>query len=170
MLCVPSLPMFAYFLGAPGNYVLPSRQLLCEIAITEFTVMLFVCFARAAEFGVLDLFLRNRFWMQLEGGRLRSNKGNFNMPSNEKKTNIVKRGILTKISSFEVGFVLPLLCYRRMNEIDWSNSNALGSYHCNFATAMIIALPELKLDGAKRGRHGGVLAGVVFSKVTSRYV
>lgn len=46
----------------------------------------------------------------------------------------------------------------------------LGCYLYDFASAMIIAIPEWKAEGFRRGRHGHTLPGAVNSRVVSRYV
>lgn len=62
MLCVPTLPMFAYYFGAFGNGRQSSRKLLQKKVIPELAVMSFACVIRAAELSVPDLFLQSRFW------------------------------------------------------------------------------------------------------------
>lgn len=60
MLCVLTPLMFAYFSGAFGIDGQPFSRLLRKTTITEFTVMSFVCFIRAAEVSVPELFLPSR--------------------------------------------------------------------------------------------------------------
>lgn len=48
MSCIPSSPMFAYYSRAFGNKAPRFDQLVLETAMTEFTVMFFVCFVLAA--------------------------------------------------------------------------------------------------------------------------
>lgn len=61
VLCVSTLSMFAYCSGAFGNGGQPYSGLLRGTAITEFTVMYFVCFILAAEFEVFNLFLPSHY-------------------------------------------------------------------------------------------------------------
>lgn len=70
MLCVRAPPMFAYYSGAFDNGGQPSSWMLRETAINRSTVMPFVCFVRAAEFGVPDLFPPNMFCALRDESRL----------------------------------------------------------------------------------------------------
>lgn len=57
MLCDPSLSMFVYFSSVVGENAPQFGSLFFETAITEFTIMSFVCCFQAAEYGVVDLFM-----------------------------------------------------------------------------------------------------------------
>lgn len=89
MFCVPTLPTFAYYPGAFGNGCQLFSWLLCKTAITKSTVMLFVCFIRAAEFGVPDLFLPTRFRALQEKGCVRKNEKDLILLSRKMKANIM---------------------------------------------------------------------------------
>lgn len=56
VLCVPSPPMSAYYLSAFGDNAKRFGYLLLKAAMTKFTIMLFVCFTQADEYGAANSF------------------------------------------------------------------------------------------------------------------
>lgn len=97
-----------------------------KAAISELTKMLLVGFYRAAEFGVLGLFLPSWFRLLRDDSRLRANEGVLISLSRGMKVSITDRGMLTMINDCDVDPVSALLVYARMDEIDWLDSKALG--------------------------------------------
>lgn len=118
MICVPTPPMCACYSGVPANVNHPFGQLLRKTAITMLAVMSFVCFIRAAEFGVPDLFLPSRFRAVRAGGRLCANERVLIPPSSKIEAKIMELGLLKIISDCEVDLVLALLTFSRTSETD----------------------------------------------------
>lgn len=63
-----------------------------------------------------------------------------------------------------------LFAFPRADEIDWTDSRALGWYLYDFNSAMIIAVLEWKAGGCQRGRHGNAFPRTVHLKAVQRYV
>lgn len=101
--------MFAHYSGVFESCGKPVSRLLRETAVMEFTVISFVCFIRAAEFGVPDLFFPSRFCALQEEGCLLASEKNLSLPSCKVKANITGWSLLTMISDCEVYPVLTLL-------------------------------------------------------------
>lgn len=118
MVCVRTLSMFAYSSDSSDCSGQPFSPLLCKTAITRATVMLLVCFVRAAEFGALGLFLPSKFHVLQNDCCHRANKVIHILLSREIKADIVDESLLTMISNCEVDLVSALLAHARMNEID----------------------------------------------------
>lgn len=66
--------------------------------------------------------------------------------------------------------MFALLTNARMNNIDWSVSEASGWYMYNFASVMNMALPKSKAAGCKRGCRGNELPGAEHLLVVLRNV
>lgn len=88
--------------------------------------MLLVCFFRAAEFGVPDLFLPSRPRALQDEGRLCVNEKVPILLSLEMKTSFMDRGLLTRTNHYEVGSLSALLGYTWINEFDLLDSKALS--------------------------------------------
>lgn len=109
LLCVPTLPMFAYSSGAFGNDCQPFSRLLCKIEITEFTVMGLFCFVRAAEFGVPNLFFLNRLCALRDEGCLCANKRVVILLKRKMNAKIMKRVQLMTINDSKVDAASALI-------------------------------------------------------------
>lgn len=88
--------------------------------------MFFASFLQAGEFCVSNLFLQNRFRALQDEGRFRAKERVLISLSQESKSNIMERSLLTIIKTFEVDPVLGLLAYAQMSEIEWQDSDSLG--------------------------------------------
>lgn len=85
--------MFAYYLIVFGNRVQLLSRVLRKVAITNFTVMCFVCFNRAAEFKVSHLFLSGQLHALRDEGLLCANKEVTILLSHEMKASMLDRGL-----------------------------------------------------------------------------
>lgn len=144
-------------------------RLLRETDIIKRTVMSFVCFVWPVGFVEPKMFLSSWFCALLYEGCLRANEGVLISQLRKMKANILERGLPTMIGDCEVDPVLVLLAYARLNEIDRSDSEALGWCLYDFATAIIFAVLEWKANGSKRDRHVTAFSGAVHPKVVLRY-
>lgn len=72
------------------------------------------------------------------------------------KADIRDQGLVKIIRVCELVPVAALLAFNLANQIDWTDLEALDWYMYNFASVLIIAVPERKADGCKtwtpRGR------------------
>lgn len=75
--------------------------------------MSFVCFVRAAELGVIHLFIPSSFRALQDEGRLHANKRVVIPLSREMKANIMDPGLLMQISNCEVDPVFALWLTRK---------------------------------------------------------
>lgn len=67
--------MFAYYTSAFGDNALGFGPLLHETAMTELTIIYFVCFIHAAEYCVADLFTPAHLRRITDDDQPRTNKG-----------------------------------------------------------------------------------------------
>lgn len=101
--------MFAYYSAAFGSGGQLFSRVLCKKAATEIMKMLFVCFVRAAEFGVTDLFLPSMFQALGSERHLRANEGILIPFSRKINSKTMKQGLLTMISGREADQASALL-------------------------------------------------------------
>lgn len=102
MVCVATPPMFVYSSGAFGCEENPFSRLLCQTANAKLTLMLYVCFIRAAELDVPDLCLWNRSRALREERRFGVIEGVLIPHFLELKANVMKgvcRGLSVSASS-----------------------------------------------------------------------
>lgn len=131
--------------------------------------MLFVCILQAAEPDVFNLFLRGRFFDVGDEGRLRSNEGVLVPLSCKMKARNFQQGLLRLINDCKFDPVEAVFEFARAHEIYWAVLEALGWHLYDFASAMIVAVPEWNADCCRRGHRGKVLPGTVYSEAVPRY-
>lgn len=88
--------------------------------------------------------------------------------SSKMKANILERGLLTVISSCEVGPVAALLAFARAYENYWLGSEAIGWFLHHLASTVSFAVPEWNADGCRRDRSGDPLPRVAHPKVFTK--
>lgn len=130
--------------------------------------MIFVYSIPAAEFSVPDLYLSSTFRALRDECRLCANEAVQILLSREMKANIKEPGLLKIISFCDVDPVSVLLAFSQVNEIDRTDSEALGPYPYDFASAMIVTVLEWKAYSCKRERHGDTLPGTVLPRLVPR--
>lgn len=134
--------MFAYYSGVFGIGEQPFVRMFRKTAITKLIVMSFVCFILTGEMGVYNLFFPSLFRVFRDEGRLCANKGVVVPISRKMKANTISRILLQIPSGCEADPVAALLAWAWANEIDWTDSKALGWYLYTFASDMITAVLE----------------------------
>lgn len=132
--------------------------------------MSFVCLIRTTAFGVSILFLPSQYGALRDEGHLRGNGKVLTPLSRKMKATILDRGLLTFIKNCAVDSVAALLAFARAHEMDWSNSEASGCHQYDFASAIIVAIPEWNADSCRWVRSGDPLPGTVYPKVALKYI
>lgn len=141
-----------------------------RISDHEVYSFLFLFVIRAAEFGVLDMFLPSRFCALQNKNCLRANESVLISFSQNRKADIIKQGLLTITSDCECNPVSVLLVFDRRKKIAWKDLEALGKYLYEFAAAIIIVVLVWQAGGSKIGRHGDALPVAVHLIVVLKYV
>lgn len=80
------------------------------------------------------------------------------------KANILAHGLLTIMGSCEVDPVTSLLAIARVHDISTSDSEAIGWFLYDFASVIIVAVPEWNVNECKQGRSNNPLHGAVHPK------
>lgn len=124
--CTP--PMFPNYFSALEKAEQPFSQLLYKAATTEFTVTVSVCFIRAAESCVSDLFLPSTVFARKGGGHLRINEGVSIPMSRKKNVNIFEQRLFSIVGDYGLNLVAALLAFTRANEINWAGLEPLDWY------------------------------------------
>lgn len=124
MLCVLSPTLFVYYSSAFGGKTPPFDHLLPETAVTELTIMSFVCFLLAAEHGVAELLLLAYLHMFAEVCYLRANESILVPLSSQMRANVlcvcVLRGLSRVIIDCAVDPVAAALAFARLGKTSWA--------------------------------------------------
>lgn len=135
------------------------------MAMTEFTIMSFVCFIQAAKYGAADLLLPAHLPVLAEDARTCTGGGVLAQLSCEMRASTLKRGLSQTISDCVVHPVATFIAFARAGEIDRTATNCLGCFLYDFVDATIIFVSEWETIGLKRGLREDALPGVVHAKV-----
>lgn len=99
IMCIPPHPIFAYYFRAFGETARLFGYLLLETAMTEFTIMYFVCFMQSVEYGTANLFLLARFQGLCEDSRVCVNQVLHALSLFEMRASALKRGVCTILAT-----------------------------------------------------------------------
>lgn len=136
---IPS--MFAHYSCAFGGSAKRFGNLLLETAMTKFTVMYFVYFIQATEYGKANLFLPARLWALTENGCYHANEEIFAPLSCKMRVDILKRGLLRMISACATESVVAIIAFARAGEIDRTAADCFDWFLYDFAGATTVFVP-----------------------------
>lgn len=165
MFCVPSPPMSASCFSAFGNNASRFGHLLLETAMTKFMIVLSVCFVKATEYGVAELYMHARHPSLVKCGSLRANKGLLVPHSSKMRASVLNLRLFRLTGVCAVDPMPAILAFARPGEINWTAPDCVGRFLYQFADAAIIFFLELQTKCLKWGLRGYPLPRVVHAKV-----
>lgn len=142
ILCVLSLSTPLYDYSLFGENAKRFIYLQLETAITELTIVFFVCFSQTVEYGTDDLFLPARLQSTAKVCHARANiRVLASLPCKMRASN-PKHGGLRIVSDCAVDPVSAIFAFARAGEIDGTPLDCLGWFPYDFADATIIFVSE----------------------------
>lgn len=113
ILCVPLPSMFVYYYNTFADNALKVGHLLLEKAVREFSVMTFVRFTQAAEYGVVDLFMPAHLQALTAGDLICANEGFLVPLSSKMRASVLERELLRRIGICAVNPVAAIFACAR---------------------------------------------------------
>lgn len=125
-MCIMPHPICAYYFSAFGETARLFGYLLLETAMTEFTLMYFVCFIQSVEYGTADLFLLACLQGLCEDSRLCVNQVLLAPSHCEMEASVLKRGVLRNSSNCAIDPLVAIIDFVHAEEMDWIAPDCFG--------------------------------------------